>query len=694
MKYLVDTHIQNLKCDPQCKDNEGEFPLQKASRNNHMGVASCILRATTKHIIVKGGIISPCVTLYVIGDSGTGKSTLVKALSSNSRFPGKLIPVRDVKLHTAGIIPNMLQSDVFGQVKVYDFAGHKHYYASHEEVLKQSTQPLILLTVDISTSIDKIEKQIAYWTTMITNFHPEVNSIHILIIGSHSDQVIFSLRRERENRIKNFMKTTTLNYHGFVHCDCRYSTSDNMNYLRQKIDTICTTIRRSLACQEDLSSNKMCAALMIFLQRLQPRQVAYTVSRLHTMIRTLKCLTPSLSLLRDQSLLIIACEALSSNGHLLFLPHEEATRSVIILEEAFILSKVHALLSDIKTSLAKFKDETGILSEEYLTYIILNSLKHEMEPEVTMKYLIFSQFCTKITSHQLLSYYKTEDTRTYYFFPNLTSRPRPADLLSSSEQNYTQMYTWCVKCSMKGQFFTPKFTHTLFIQLVQNDFNRQSTQFTVWKSGILLVHSSGTRSIIEVTDDSTQLDFITRSQIGHDLAIVEQRSSIISLIKSLLRKVCPSIEVTEFLPYPQDSYPNMEHTSEIPLSHVASSVTNDHDFVVAQDTVKSHVALSRLLFFESFRKMKIHIIRDIFTHQNSKQPVSPSTQTAVAEALKKQDCKELPGNLQEIAHNRQLAISYNQLYTELHKYTIFPEGNLCVSVHNTMHLYMYGIIFF
>ena len=388
-----------------------------------------------------------------------------------------------------------------------------------------------------------------------------------------------------------------------------------------------------------------------------------------------------LASLQDQSQLIIACKALSSNGHLLFLPREEITKSVIVLDEGFILSKVHALLSHIKASLAESKDETGILNEEHLKRISSDSLKDEMGPEIAVKYLVFSQFCTKITSHQLILDDKTEDARAYYFFPNLTlaSRPSLTDLWSSSEQDYTQLYTWCVKCTKKDNFFTPKLTHTLFIQLVQNDFNRQSTHFKVWKNGILLVHSSGTRSIIEVADDSTQLNFITRSKIGNELAMIEQRSSIISLIKALVRKVCPSVEVTEFLPYPQDSYPNMEHTTGIPLSHVASSVTNNDDYAVAQDSTMSQVPLSRLLFFESFRRMKLPIIRDIFTHQNSKRLVSSSTLSAVAEALKKQNCRELPGNLQEIAHNPHLVITYSQLYRELHKYTIFPGGNLCVS---------------
>ena len=676
VKYLVDTRDCNL----ESKNKSSRTPLNVANYNAKRNVASCLLRATTKKIIIKSDVISPCITLHLIGDSGTGKSTLVKALSSNSGFLGGFFPVGDVEPHTAGIVPSMLQSDVFGEVKVYDFACSELYYASHKEVLKQHSQPLILFTVNISMSIEEIEKQLTYWTTLISSYPAQCDTTHILIIGSHSDKVKSKIREEKEARIENIIKMTTLNYHGFVPCDCRYSTSDSMNYLRQKIDTISTAIRQSLASQEDVATNKRCAALMIYLKSLRSRQVTYTVSELHKMISSMSSPNSSLASLQDQSQLILACQALSSSGHLLFLSCEERAKSesVIVLDETFVLSKVYTLLSQIKSSLKA--TENGILNEEHLKNFLSNLLKGIMVPEVAMKFLVSSQFCTKIASHQLLNY-KAEGVRTYYFFPSLTlaTRPHPVDLLSSID---TPLYTWSVKCAKRGQFFTPKFTHTLFIQLVQNDADKiKSTRFTVWKSGILLVHSSGTRSIIEVTDDFTQLDFVTKFSIGHEFAMVEQRSTIISLIKALVRKVCPSVEVTEFLPYPQDSYPNMEHTTEIPLSHVASSVTNNDDYAVAQDSAMSQVPLSRLLFFESFRRMKTPIIRDIFTHQNSKQPVSPSTLTAVAEALKKQNCGELPGNLQEIAHNPQLVINitYSQLYRELHKYTIFPEGNLCVS---------------
>ena len=394
---------------------------------------------------------------------------IVKGLSSNSKFLGGIFPVGDVEPHTAGIVPSMLQSDKFGEVKVYDFAGRELYYASHKMVLKQPSQPLILLTVDISMSIEEIEKQLTYWTTLISSYRAQCDTTHILIIGSHSDKLKFSLRGEKADKIKNFMKSTTLNYHGFVHCDCRYTNSDNINYLRRKIDTICTSIRRSLACQEDVATNRMCAALMTYLQGLQPKQVIYTVSDLHATINSMHPSDPNLASLRDQSLLIKALKALSSSGHLLFLPHEETTKSMIVLDEAFILSKIHPLLSHIQTSLAESNNETGIITEEHLKQILSCSLKHEVEPDAAIKYLVFLQFCTEVNGQQAENY-----AGVCYSFPNLTlaSRPCPADLWSSSEQNYTQMYGWSVKCAKKGQFFTPKFTQTLFTQLVRYDLDR------------------------------------------------------------------------------------------------------------------------------------------------------------------------------------------------------------------------------
>ena len=160
--------------------------------------------------------------------------------------------------------------------------------------------------------------------------------------------------------------------------------------------------------------------------------------------------------------------------------------------------------------------------------------------------------------------------------------------------------------------------------------------------------------------------------------MAEQRSSIISLIKSILTRVCPRVEVTEFIPY---QHPDMEHTSEISLSQIATSISNNRDFIDLHESLDP-IPISNLLCFESFRNINRYAIEDIFTCQNWKQQVPASTLTAVLEALHGKDCKELFTGL-----SNNSTLSYNQLFRELHKYTIFPDGQLCVSIMHTYYTY-------
>ena len=709
---LVTYFVEDVKCNPNCINKYGKTPFYYASQKGHLNlvqffISSCIFHNpmvgqtaynvsvanchyhVASHILLhysnhpiamfKKGTISPLISLYVLGDSGSGKSTLVKSLSVDSSILGSIFQVEDVEPQTAGIVLNTIESQVFGKVNIYDFAGHKHYYASHEMILKQTPYPLIVIVVNISLPTEEIEKQVVYWATLVSNCRTPDGTIHVVIIGSHSDQVVlYSDRREIERQIKIWIRAFTLyfEYHGFIHCDCRYSTSDNLSRLRQKLNVICKSLGLKDVLDKIKTTDELCTKLLHFLQHQQSVRSIRTIGDLHEQMNSQNNI---LTLLTDQNLLIEVCKALNFSGHLLFFPHEQAELGIIVLNHKFMLSKVHACLSKVKTSLERSHNETGILAENQLKNILS---KVRMKAEVAIEYLIITQFCTKITRNQLLSDWsklevEDSDREVHYFFPNLvlTSRPASTDLWPSGEENYSQLYTWCVRCADSHQFFTPRFTHTLFIQLVQYGVERKFAKFIIWKNGILLAHNNGTRSIIEVTEHTDQVNLVMRCFKGRELELVKQRAYLISLIKSLIKKVCSNIEVAEFLPHPQDDYP-LQHTSEIPLSDIAVPVMGGLDYVVLKDKTRLQVPLSSLLFFDSFCKPGKSVIMDIFSKKSSVQYVSAETQAEVCSALEEHKlwdkfCRQF----------RNSRLTYTQLYTELHKYTIFPEGNLPVSVH-------------
>ena len=654
-------------CDLQVKNSRKYSPLDIASQNDQYQVQSFLLRATTTKPVLQRDIISPSLNIFVIGNSGSGKSSLVKALSDEKSLLGRFITVKDVTPLTAGIVPTTINSRVFGSVNIYDFAGHEEYYVSHEILLQQTSHPLVLLTVDISLPLQTIEKQLQYWLSMLSNFQTS----HVVVIGSHADLVRGS--DTINQKIASLVSTeSSIRYHGFIQCDCRYSKSSALNQLRRQLKSILRLIQVSLSHCESNDSNRLCASLMHILKYNFPEKAIISLSEV------MKHITESGSEeLLDESLLVQTCKLLSSNGHLLFMCHENniLEKSFLVLNKRVILQEVHACLRDIK---AYLPNEFGIVEKNKLKEILSESLKNVMEPEQAIKYLIFTQFCTEIASDQLISPPDGEKIMTYYFFPNLALASRPGDLLPPGDLKYTHLYTWCLKCSHARQFFTPRYLHTLFIQLIKCERNvHEKLEYKIWNKGILIVHNNGTRSIIEVTDQTTRISLALQCVEGCESFLVKQRSLLISLIKSMAHKICPRVKVEEFFILPQNIFPP-ENSRQVQIARIAHSVIASLDTVSYNDgDILRHALVKDLLYFDSLLVIKGPILRTIFTQCQSNNVVPLVTVTRIHSAV--ETCRELQEWFEDETGQCRRDMTYSQLYRELIKYSIFTDGNLYVS---------------
>ena len=347
-KDPIDSRVEIL-CDPLVKNRYGLTAQDIASQNGHRHVVSYLLRTSSNSDlpVFQGDTISPPFNILVVGNSGSGKSTLVKALATeNSRF-GSITKVRGVIPQTAGIVLTTLHSRMYGEVNIYDFAGHEEYYASHEMILQQNAQPLVLVVVNVSLSEEKIQKQILYWLSILSSSSSKdvMKTVHVLIIGSHADQIKLKEKLNIYGQVSSLVnKSYSLKYHGNIQCDCRYSVSDNLNKLRLKLSAIRRSIRLFLA-HESEDSNSLCAALMSYVKKDGQGKVAITVYDLHKSISDSLVSASRLVPFVDQYLLLETCKKLSSMGHLLFLPHDKnEMEGVLVVDKHTILSKVHACL--------------------------------------------------------------------------------------------------------------------------------------------------------------------------------------------------------------------------------------------------------------------------------------------------------------------------------------------------------------
>ena len=638
------------------------------------------MRATAKKPVFQQDIISPPLNIFVVGNSGSGKSTLIKALSTESSILGRMVKVKGVTPLTAGVVPTTIHSQRLGKVNIYDFAGHEEYYASHEEIFHQTSQPVVLITVNISLPKSILQKQLQYWLATLSNSVATNTSVlqtmHIIIIGSHADQLKQKEKSGINVDISSLVDSiSSLRYHGFIQCDCRYSVSTDLHQLREKLKFISARVQLCLALSENTDDNHRSASLMYYLKcGDRPQQVTITMGELSKEIRGLHSSVPTLASLEDQMLLIETCKNLSSNRHLLFLPHGEDTeQSLFVLDENVILSQVHACLGRIKCEIA---NEFGVLEESKLIEILSESLKGTMEPEQAIQYLILSQFCTRIAASELLH---ASDKLVHYFFPNLVVASRSKQLPSpAGEHTYTCWYTWCLKSSNPNQFFTHRLLHTLFIQLVKCEGDRASTDYSIWKNGILLLHSNGTRSIIEVTDQTTQLSFAIQCIEGCELDLVKQRSLLISLVKSLVGKTCPAVEVEEFLLLPDDSYPVV--TAEVPIFKVKTAIRQGHKSVTLEtkDGLQ-HIPLQQLIYFDSFHGIDEKTLEDLLNHSLSIDTVSSSMMKKIRSAVK------MYAELAEVFENDSTVWVYKHLYAELAKFSIIANDST-VSVRSCVSM--------
>ena len=669
-------------CDLQVKNAEKYSPLDIASIRGHHEIELFLLRATTTKPVLQRDIISPSLNIFVIGNSGSGKSTLVKALSDKGSLLGVFFTVKNVTPLTAGIVPTSINSGEFGTVNIYDFAGHEEYYASHEIVLQQTSHPLVLLTVDISLPQQKVEQQLLYWLSVLSNYQ----SCHVVVIGSHADQVKFKERSEVMKNVTTLLGSEqSITFCGFIQCDCRYSSSEFMDKLRHKLSSLCRILRQVLANDESTDANRLCACLMYYLKHDIPAQPTITVSEVERHMNTHNDNSSTdMNQLKNLKVLLQTCKNLSSSGHLFLIPHDEnPENSLLVLKNDIILDKVHACLTDIKNGLP---NELGIVNENELIEILSKSLKNVMEPEHAIKYLIFAQFCTEIAADQLISLPNGEENVTHYFFPNLVSASRPAVLLSLGGKKYTKLYTWCLECTNDRHFFTPRYLHTLFIQLIKCERNEVMSECKIWKNGILIVHSNGTRSIIEVTDQTTRVSLAIQCVEGYELQLVKQRSQLVTLIKSLVFKTCPNVEVKEFLLLSQSNYPP-EIMTEISMAKVACSVIESAAYVSYKDrygmTINNdnnaleHELITDLLFFDPFHIIKDEILRNVFVHHLSNNVVPLATVKRIQRALV--TCRELQEWFEDEAGQCRRDMTYSQLYRELIKYSIFTVNVLNVS---------------
>ena len=350
--------------------------------------------------------------VFMLGYPGAGKTTLTTALKvesagAMSRLVNRVTKVSGIQLRTAGIVPHDIQSDKFGRLTLYDFAGHEEFYAGHDSFLRNAisgdSAAVFIVVVDLRNSNEVFVQTILFWLAFIQNQYSSADSkSHVIVAGSHADEVKSKTLEAAAKRkvIDSLLSTSTfsgLHFAGFVALNCCYAESSALTELRQILAQSC----EALKIKAEISCINHC-----FLLYLLDRFRKTPGVTLHHVLSILQ----NESAADEQQLVAIFpdsiptlckfCDELNCRGNLLFLKNaQDIDNSWIVFDQGALLSYVSGTIfapegfkqyQDITTT------STGVVPLSKITTCIDDS-SGDLHPDLIAKFLCHLEFCHEIS---------------------------------------------------------------------------------------------------------------------------------------------------------------------------------------------------------------------------------------------------------------------------------------------------------
>ena len=575
------------------------------------------------------------VKMFVLGNPGAGKSTFAKALSTEgqgfSRIRHQFTKVRDVDEKTAGIIPHDIHSKVLGRLTLYDFAGHKEYYAGHDALLHNTmtnSPSIVILVVNMMDEEGKIRETLQYWFQFINNHSSGGGAKpHLLIIGSHADVIPSSEVRQKSRALESVVNSyefDSVTFAGQIVIDCRYAESSSMTKLRSILSQICQSLRGS----EEMAAAHQCF-LVFLLHRFRDR-LAITYSDAADELRHRLNDGGEYRYLKyaKSSDPLDMCKKLNERGSILFMENKECPeRSWIVLDKAVLLSQVNGVIfapEGFKEHQKSLSTSTGVVPLSKLAPLFPN-----INSDMITQFLCHLEFCQEIKELKLASLLVAEGQSTptagerYFFFPGLVHLDTPRDVIESGASKLDYNSGWVLQCSKPEQFFSSRFLQVLLLRLAflfalaptdpsTGDRLALHRKCSVWKNGIYWVNRSGGEAIVEV-NNLRQVVVIVRSKL-EKMELVRLRSAVIKTVISAKEEFCSKVLVQESLILPEDAavYPlDPSKVTSVSITEVAATIAEGKKFAIIDET--QSFELAKLTYFEPYAYLGEPLLQHLFS---------------------------------------------------------------------------------
>ena len=644
MEYLLNDVVG---CDPNIKDDDGHTPLFLAGNKDvillllqHGATAE---NAYSQHRKALGKVFSKDplknpVKILVIGHGGEGKSTLIEAMEHEPTALTSLVnifvspkEVDGVSQKTAGIIPRLFKSRVFGDVLVYDFAGQEVYYSSHAAIIKTAVdacRPIIVLVLGLHKDDTFTTHSASYWLGIIANQCANMEGkAPLIVVGSYADCLTDKrkIAKKEEIVLQAVSRYPTLDLLKFIPMDNRYSNSSGMKILRATVGPACASIRSTLA----VSLN----AHMFLIYLVGKDEIALSLEQVQQQIKE----ESSQALSKKQKevvpfipttipLLVDICVQLNDKGHILFLNNTSSP------EKSFIVIKKEELMGKVNGSIFAPEDfdQHCQLSTSTSTGVVpcskLAAQFPKLDTDMLTGFLINLEFAVPIEDPEvlrLINQHRTDAGESvspdekYLFCPALIRLE--VDIKVFKHQiDLAYHFGWMMSCSHKDQFLDARFLHVLLLRIslslgltpiIDPDIPFLQRQCSVWKTGVCWSTSYGVKVLMEVIDKKKVVVLMQARQISMDF--LKLRSTVMKKVVDTSTELCSTVVTEEALLPPHSvTYP-LEDTHVFDLKSIAKNVINQNMCVVSAKGVEN-MPLSDLLQAEVYVDLGENILQLLF----------------------------------------------------------------------------------
>ena len=696
---IVQYLIREEHCNPSCENNNGYTPLHFACSRNHTHIVQYLLStgrvnplAETKYgrttalyfasdnfdIIKLFQPFEECRTAFPVhtftkliltGDSGAGKTTTAKLLVHlASTASSDVVPVDCVKHCTAGIVPHHIQSEQMGNFVMYDFAGQQEYYSSHAAILEQvmrMSAAMFVCLIDLSKSNENISRSLHYWLRFIDNACSTAEGrSHVLIVGSHADQVASSSVEEKSLLLQTIIATRRLKrqeYAGCIAMDCRRANTD----ASRRLITILTNSQKAISANQPVI-HYYSHVVYAFLRT----KLTVVGCTLHDLVSAIAKENDS-SLPNDQSVLIEILTTLSDKGLILFIHHPHSS---------WVIVKTEALLNEINGTLfapRQFKEHRDILASNtgiVSTSSLLSVFPH-YNTDMLVGFLQSLNFCRSVEPSVLentnLQTIPSHSTTDLLFFPGLVQSERPDSLV----QQGALEFGWCLGCDDPEEFFSSRFLHVLLLSVAykfplspsSSSVSGLHRMCAVWKNGIFWRNYDNITTVLELLDNNRWVLVAMSCDDSTPIEHAELRSSLIGLVLHLQQQYCPRLNVRNFLISPDliQRYPldNLPDSDLFDIHHVAQCVLLRKSVVPSYKDGRGFFRVLSLPF-EPYHQLSSSSICQLLNPDMADQPVPASILHEVRTLCR---------------HSKMSSLMYKELREHLDRLSLFVGRNPLVS---------------